>query len=123
MHIVFLVIALLFNALANILMKLANVRSTLPIDASPVDRITGLYLSWPFLAGLACFGLNLICYTQALSRMNLSVAYPVMVGAGFAIIGGASYFMFNERLTVLQYVGILLILAGVTLVARHPAGV
>ncbi|HPQ40249.1 MAG TPA: SMR family transporter [bacterium] len=119
MHILFLGIALVFNALANILMKLANVRCTLPPEPTLIDKLTGLYLSWPFLGGLVLFGLNLVFYTQALGKMNLSIAYPIMVGTGFAIIGLTSYFLFHERLSVLQVTGILLILIGVILVARH----
>ena len=121
MHIVFLVIALIFNALANILMKYANVRADLPESAEIMDKLTSLYLSWPFLSGLFLFGLNLLCYTRALSKMDLSVAYPVMVGTGFAIIGVTSYFLFNEKLGLLQVVGIVLILTGVTLVAQNSA--
>lgn len=121
MHIVFLIVALIFNALANILMKYANVVCQLPENAGIVEKITGLYLSWPFISGLILFGMNLLCYTQALSQMKLSVAYPVMVGAGFAIIGVTSYFIFNERLSAVQYAGIVLILVGVTLVAQSSA--
>jgi len=118
MHIVFLILALVFNALANILMKLANVRCTIPENAGLMDKLTGLYLSWPFLGGLILFGLNLLFYTQALGKMNLSIAYPIMVGVGFVIIGITSYFLFDERLSVIQITGILFILAGVTLVAQ-----
>lgn len=119
MHIVFLTIALIFNALANILMKLANIRCELPSEPTFFDKFTALYLSWPFLGGLVLFGLNLLFYTQALAKMNLSVAYPIMVGTGFAIIGVTSYFLFQERLSLLQVTGIVLILIGVTLVAQH----
>ncbi len=121
MHIIYLVIALLFNALANILMKLANVKNVLPPDASLMDKVTGLYLSWPFLVGLAAFGMNLLFYTQALNKMSLSVAYPIMTGSGFAIIGLAGYWMFSERLTLVQTAGIFLILIGITLIAQQSA--
>jgi len=122
MHAVFLVVALIFNALANILMKLANVRSNLPANASIMEKIVSIYFSIPFIGGLFLFALNLFFYTYALSKMNLSVAYPIMVGAGFTIIGVSSYFIFNERLSAIQVTGILLILIGVTLVAHHTNG-
>jgi multidrug transporter EmrE-like cation transporter len=122
MHIVFLVIALVFNALANILMKLANLRGIADHNSTLSDRITGVYFSWPFITGLFLFGLNLLCYTFALSKMHLSVAYPIMVGAGFAIIGISSYFLFNERLTPFQITGTFMILIGVTLLAYQSNG-
>lgn len=122
MHYVFLVIALIFNALANILMKLANVRGITDHNCTLSERISGVYLSWPFIGGIVLFGLNLICYTFALSKMQLSVAYPIMVGSGFAIIGVSSYFLFNERLTPMQITGTLLILLGVILLAYQSKG-
>ena len=119
MHIVFLLTALLLNAVANILMKLANVKNILPPDASMMDKLSGLYLSWPFLAGLAAFGLNLLFYTQALNKMSLSVAYPIMTGSGFVIIGLAGYFLFAEKLSFPILAGMTLILAGIILISRN----
>jgi multidrug transporter EmrE-like cation transporter len=119
MHVLYLVIALVFNALANILIKLANTTSTVADTAPLVQKVTGLYLSWPFIAGLCAFGLNLLFYTQALHSMQLSVAYPIMTGSGFAIIGAAGYFLFAERLTFVQMAGIGLILIGIVLVAQQ----
>jgi multidrug transporter EmrE-like cation transporter len=123
MHIVFLLFALTFNAAANILMKLASVKNAAAVHGGLPDRIVNLFLSWPFLSGLVLFGLNLLCYTIALSKMHLSVAYPIMVGSGFAIIGITSYFLFHERLSVLQVVGTVFILIGVSLLATQPTGV
>lgn len=123
MHILFLIFALMFNAMANILMKLASVKSSALDNAGLADRVFSLYLSWPFITGLILFGLNLLCYTVALSKMHLSVAYPIMVGTGFAIIGITSYFLFHERLSFAQVVGTVFILVGVTLLASNTTGV
>jgi multidrug transporter EmrE-like cation transporter len=118
-HIVYLIIALSLNALANILMKYANISNRTVASASTAEKITGLYLTWPFLIGLAAFGMNVIFYTQALAKMPLAVAYPIMTGTGFAIICLASYFLFSERLTILQLLGIFLIFVGIILVAQQ----
>ncbi|MBN1878886.1 hypothetical protein JW823_02150 [bacterium] len=122
MHVLFLTMALVFNAMANILMKVASSKGALPGNATITEKLFGIYLSWPFAGGLVLFGLNLLCYTFALSRMNLSVAYPIMVGVGFTIIGIASCFFFQERLSLIQMMGLLLILVGVTLVAQTSSG-
>ncbi len=122
MHIIFLILALLFNAMANILMKIASTRGSLPDNAALSDKLVSIYLSWPFLGGIILFGMNLLFYTFALSKMNLSVAYPIMVGSGFTIIGIASCLLFNERLSALQMSGLFLILVGVALVAQTSNG-
>ncbi len=123
MHFIYLIIALVLNAIANILMKLANVRCSLPPTAPTHDKIIELYLSWPFLTGLCAFGLNLLFYTQALNKMALSIAYPLMTGTGFAIIGIFEYFIFSQRLSLLQIFGIILILIGIILVAQKGVSV
>jgi multidrug transporter EmrE-like cation transporter len=121
MHIVYLIIALVFNAFANIMMKMANTMNMLPENAEFWEKVTGLYFSWPFLTGLVAFGLNLLFYTQALNKMALSVAYPIMTGAGFTLIGIAGYYLFSEKLTTVQILGILCVFIGIILIARPSA--
>lgn len=118
MHYIHLIIALLFNAFANIMMKMANTTCTVNQDAGFFEKLSGFYLSWPFLSGLFAFGLNLLFYSQALNKMPLSVAYPIMTGSGFTIIGLAGYYLFSEKLTPVQIVGIFMIFLGIILIAR-----
>ncbi|MGB3974985.1 MAG: SMR family transporter [bacterium] len=103
-------------------MKFANIRGITDHNSTLSARLTGVYLSWPFISGIVLFGLNLLCYTFALSKMQLSVAYPIMVGSGFAIIGVSSYYFFGERLTPVQIFGTLLILLGVISLAYQSKG-
>ncbi len=107
----FLIMALLFNAAANLLMKHSAV-------STAGGGILRSYLTASFVTGLACFGLNLALYTQALKRLPISVAYPVMVSGGYLIILVVSWFLFQERLTVTRYVGAGLMVAGLWLLVR-----
>lgn len=108
--IVFLVLAIVLNAAANILVK----ASALHRSEEPTDL---LFNPW-MLGGLASFGLAFVAYRQALMRgLPLSVGYPVMTTAGFIIILAASFFVFKERLDVLQWVGIACLFLGIWLIA------
>ena len=60
----------------------------------------------------------MVFYAYALQKVPISVAYPVMVITGFAIIVVVAGNVLRERLTVVQWVGVGAILVGVTLVAR-----
>jgi hypothetical protein len=51
-------------------------------------------------------------------RMKLSIAYPVMVSGGYIIILAVSWFLCRERLGVMQYAGVGLILGGIWMVVR-----
>ena len=116
---VFLLVALVLNASANILMKLgASELATLQglgIGQAVLRLLTNYYLVF----GLIFFALNVMFYVVALSKINLSVAYPIMTTGGFLLISIFSIFYLRESLTILQIVGIALMAIGITLVAFH----
>jgi len=76
------------------------------------------WLSLPIMGGIICFGLALAAYSYVLSRMNLSVAYPIMTSMGFLFVIIASWMFFGENVTLTQVTGFVLIIAGVWMVAR-----
>jgi len=112
----FLAAALVLNAAANLLVKYAAVHPAAPRPGLP--PLLSILLNVPFVAGLAAFGLNLLCYTMALRSLQLSLAYPVMVSAGYLLILVVSALFFHERLAATQYVGAGLMIAGLWLVVR-----
>jgi multidrug transporter EmrE-like cation transporter len=59
-----------------------------------------------------------VFYAYALQKLPISVAYPIMVACGFAIIVTVAGWVLHERLSPWQWVGVLAILVGVFLVAR-----
>ena len=71
---------------------------------------------------MVCFAANLLCYMYALQRLPISVAYPIMVTAGFAIIVVVAGIYLHERLAVSQWIGVVMIMVGVWLVASKAAG-
>jgi multidrug transporter EmrE-like cation transporter len=117
---VFLAAALTLNALANVLIKFTMGREPRPIVNVQGTALAALapFLTWSYLLGLFCFAANLVCYSIALKRLKLSLAYPLMVSLGYIVILAFQWFLFQERLTGVQYAGVGLILAGVWLVVR-----
>jgi multidrug transporter EmrE-like cation transporter len=112
----FLGAALVLNAAANLLVKYAALRH--PGAAAGAGGALQTYLSLPFLAGLCCFGLNLMSYTQALKKLPISMAYPLMVSIGYLIILVVSWFLFGERLAPVKFAGAGLMLVGLWLLTR-----
>lgn len=117
---VFLAAALLLNAFANVLIKYSMSRGVPPLVPVQGTALAAAapFLSWSYLLGLACFGLNLLCYSLALRSLKISLAYPLMVSLGYLVILAFGWFIFAERLTAMQYVGVGLVLAGLWLVVR-----
>ena len=126
-HAIALVVALLLNATANLFIKFGmrgmdtELAGASPLDDGVWGLIKLLLRHWIVLAGLACFALNVVFYAFALQKLPISVAYPIMVTSGFAIIVAVAGFMLNERLSVTQWVGVGAILLGVILVAKDAA--
>ena len=112
-------IALAFNAVASILMK-AGMRDAPAAlaGAGPTELIKHYVTSWPVIVGLVLFALNIVAYTQALTKIPLSIAYPIMTSLGFLIVVSASAYFFKETITWVQGIGFALIVGGVICVAR-----
>jgi len=123
-YVIALIIALALNAAANLMIKFGMRAIDLDLaGASPMaNGVAGLIRlllrHWVLLAGLGCFALNVVFYAFALQKLAISVAYPIMVASGFGIIVTVAGMMLGERLSALQWIGVVAILLGVTLVAK-----
>jgi len=72
----------------------------------------------PFVvAGLFCYVVSVIVWLLALSRVEVSYAYPLL-SVGYIVAAFAGQFFFEEALTPVRWAGILVICLGVFLVTR-----
>jgi len=116
-----LALGIVFNAGANILMKVA-MRGIGTLDSLGFGPyVKGMLSSGWLWGGLASFAAALVFYTYVLSKMNLSVAYPVFTSVGFAIVILVSALMLRETVSWWQVAGFVLIIAGVWLVVAKQA--
>ncbi len=69
------------------------------------------------LGGLACYVVSVVVWIMALSRVPVSIAYP-MLSIGYIVNAVAAYFLFAEPLAGQKLLGIGFIVIGVWLVAR-----
>ncbi|MEN9560056.1 MAG: hypothetical protein RLZZ502_1267 [Pseudomonadota bacterium] len=75
-------------------------------------------LSTPiFYAGFACYGLSLIVWIMALSKLPVSVAYPLL-SIAYVLNMVLAYYLFQEPITLLKVIGTALILLGVVLISQ-----
>jgi len=132
-YVVALVGALTLNAVANLCMKMGMKTVEAGggmLAGGPVGALKTILTSPVLLAGLICFGSNAFLYMYALQSrtLKISLAYPIMVGGGYAIIAVVAALAPNlrERMSPGQWVGVAMILLGVVLVAvltrAEPAG-
>ncbi len=115
----FLLTGVLLNAGAQLLLK-AGVKplGALSVEASTLLSTAARVLTqWPILAGLACYVISVGVWLVALSRVEVSVAYP-MLSLGYVVNAFAAYWLFGEALGPMRCAGIAVILVGVYVVAR-----
>jgi multidrug transporter EmrE-like cation transporter len=108
------------NAAAQLLLK-AETRSSgvLVSDGGQVSWTAAAELlrAAPLWVGLACYGVSVILWLGALSRVPVSIAYP-MLSVGYVVNAIAAAFLFSEAMTTGKIAGILLVVAGVIVLAR-----
>lgn len=100
------------SCIGNLLLKWS--RLSVPADASTIEKL----LSPGFLGGMMFYAVNVVLFAKALDELEVSIAYPILAGAGFALLAIASSFLFGEGLTLAKGAGIGLILVGISVLAR-----
>ncbi len=115
----FILTGVLLNAGAQLLLK-AGVRplGTLTVEWSTLlPTVVQVLGQWPIIAGLACYVLSVGVWIVGLSRVDVSVAYP-MLSLGYVVNAAAAWYLFGEVLGPMRLAGMLLILAGVFVMSR-----
>jgi len=109
----------LLNAAAQLLLKAGtNAVGHFDFTAANIVPIgTRLALEPHILGGLACYVVSVVVWILGLSRVEVSIAYP-MLSIGYIINALAAWFLFGESLTAQKLVGIGFIVVGVFLVSR-----
>ncbi len=74
-------------------------------------------LAW-LSAACGAYGLGFICYAIALQKLQMSLAYPVMVSITMALVAITGYFALQEALTASKLGGMMLIALGAFVLAR-----
>lgn len=113
---IILSLAIILNALANILMKVAMREQDKTTEIT--EMVTQALTNTTLFLGILSFALALVAYCYVLSKLNLSVAYPLMTSLGFLIVILASWLFLGETITKIQIVGFICITAGVWMVAQ-----
>jgi len=86
----------------------------LAMNADSLKQIATQALVW---VGLAIFAVSAVLWLFALSRANLSFAYP-FAALGYVIIVIASILFLGEHVQPLTWVGVVLIVTGILLIAQ-----
>lgn len=109
----------LLNAVAQLALK-ASVRGTGAIELSPAQALpVAMRLAaepWLWL-GLGCYVVSVVVWILALSRVDVSIAYP-MLSLGYILNALAAWAWLGESMNLAKVAGIGIIILGVFVLAR-----
>ena len=115
----FIVTGVLLNALAQLLLK-AGTKSVGAIHLTMDNWFAiGLKVATqlPIIGGLTFYVLSVVLWIIALSRVDVSIAYP-MLSLGYVVTAVGAWYFFGEAVSLQRMAAIVVILVGVALLAR-----
>lgn len=98
----------LLNAAAQLLLKAGTNAMPLGLKLAIEPHILG---------GLACYIVSVVVWIVALSRVQVSIAYP-MLSIGYVVNAVAAWYLLGEAVSGMRMAGIGIIVLGVFIVAR-----
>jgi multidrug transporter EmrE-like cation transporter len=109
----------LLNAVAQLLLKAGtNVIGIVGIGGGAWFRQFYEIVTQPYIVGgLSCYVVSVAIWIAALSRVPVSVAYP-MLSVGYVVNAIAASYFFGETFSVSKMVGIAIIITGVWIVSH-----
>jgi len=112
-------VGVLLNAVAQLLLKAGtNAVGRFEFSVGNVLPVGTKLAFQPYIAGgIACYVVSVVVWILALSRTEVSIAYP-MLSIGYIVNAVAAWYLFGEAVTPMRLVGIGIIVVGVFLVAR-----
>ena len=115
----FLMTGVILNAGAQLLLKAGtNALGVITLTRENWwDMFCRMGTQGHFVAGVACYMVSLVVWIMGLSRVPVSLAYP-MLSLGYVINAVAAHYVFGEVVSVTRWLGIGFIIVGVWLVAR-----
>ena len=114
-----LMLGVLLNATAQLLLK-AGTNAVGQFEFSAGNFVpVGLKLALEphIMGGMLCYVISLVVWIMGLSRVEVSIAYP-MLSIGYVLNAVAAWYLFGEAVSVTRLTGIGVIIIGVYIVAR-----
>jgi multidrug transporter EmrE-like cation transporter len=109
----------LLNAAAQLLLKAGtNTVGTFAFSLENAVPVGWKLATEPHIVGgLACYVISVVVWIMALSRVEVSIAYP-MLSVGYVVNAIAAWYLFGEAVSATRLAGIGIIIVGVYVVAR-----
>ena len=116
-----LITSVLLNVTGNFLLKkgVLTIGGISGEKAKIVSELTKAAFNPFIFFGLALYGLSFLIWLRVLTISDLSKAYPVFATIVFLLTTAGSMVFFKESVSALRFLGIMIMLVGIFIVARN----
>lgn len=109
----------LLNAAAQLFIKYGtNALGAVYVSGLNIfENVFRVFINPGVLAGLVCYFFSVGIWVYVLSKVEVSVAYPLL-SIGYVVNVAAAYYFFGEGLSIYKIIGVLVIVVGVFIITR-----
>lgn len=90
---------------------------TKDLNVAVTSKYFEIKFSWLMILGIACYACSFLLWLFIVSKLNLSFAMPLSVGLVNTLVLIGSYFFLHETITITQWIGVVVIIFGLFLIA------
>ena len=115
----FIITGIFLNAMAQLLLKKGtNAVGAIHLTADNWFSI-GLQLAtqWPIIGGLTCYVISVVVWIIGLSRVDVTIAYP-MLSIGYIVSAVGAWYFLGEIMSLQRILAIVIIIVGVALLVK-----
>ena len=115
----FLITGVLLNAIAQLLLKAGtNVLGVITLTRDNwLTEFGRMALERHFIGGVICYGVSLIVWILGLSRVPVSIAFP-MLSMAYVVNAVAAWYLLGEAFNPTKLAGMGVIIFGVIIISR-----
>jgi multidrug transporter EmrE-like cation transporter len=115
----FILTGIMLNALAQLLLKAGtNAVGAIHLSAGNwLPTAVKLAMQPPIIGGLSCYVVSVVVWIIGLSRVDVTIAYPLL-SLGYIVNAFGAWYFLGEALSLQRIVAIGVIIAGVALLTR-----
>ena len=117
--VIYILISVLGSAIGQLMLKkgMSDI-GPLTLSVNRVIPVVCRMATNPYvITGMMIYAMGTIFWLTALSRVDLSFAYP-FVSLSYIIMLIGSWYLFNEHISVLRVVGTVVVIVGVLMISR-----
>ncbi len=116
-----LITSVLLNVTGNFLLKkgVLTIGGVSGEKTKLISELTRAATSPFIIFGLVLYGLSFLIWLRVLTISDLSKSYPIFATIVFLLTTAGSMVLFKENVSALRFVGIVIMLVGIFIVARN----